>query len=117
MEFKYCLIGETCYQYNEKDDNGIVQNEEFPFQNTESVKVYGKNKKIIYTSHLNNINNLTNTNHNYKTVIPNKIIRTKFKQIGKHYFDSLINHQKENKTIQNKIELIKEFWTGYMLST
>ena len=117
MEFKYCLIGETCYQYNEKDDNGIVQNEEFPFQNTESVKVYDKNKKIIYTSHLNNINNLTNTNHNYKTVIPNKIIRTKFKQIGKHYFVSLINHQKENKTIQNKIELIKEFWTGYMLST
>ena len=112
MEFKYCLIGETCYQYNEKDDNGIVQNEEFPFQNTESVKVYGKNKKIIYTSHLNNINNLTNTNHNYKTVIPNKIIRTKFKQIGKHYFDSLINHQKENKKIQNEIELIKEFWTA-----
>ena len=49
--------------------------------------------------------------------MPNKIIRTKFKQIGKHYFVSLINHQKENKTIQNKIELIKEFWTGYMLST
>ena len=62
MEFKFFYNRETCYEYKERDDNGIVQNEEFPFQNTESVKVYGKNKKIIYTSHLNNINNFINSN-------------------------------------------------------
>ena len=112
MEFKFCIIGETCYQYKEKDDNGIVENEEFPFKNTESVKIYGKNKKIIDTSQLNKLNNITNSNHNYKTVIPNKIIRTKYKRIGNNYFSSLLNYQKENKIIQNEIELIKEFWTA-----
>ena len=111
MEFKFCIIGETCYQYKEKDENGIVENEEFPFKNTETIKLYGKNKKILDISQLNKLN-ITNANNNYKTVIPNKIIRTKYKQIGKHYFDSLLNYNTENKIIQNEIELIKEFWTA-----
>ena len=111
MEFKFCIIGETCYQYKEKDENGIVENEEFPFKNTETIKFYGKNKKILDISQLNKLN-ITNANNNYKTVIPNKIIRTKYKQIGKHYFDSLLNYNTENKIIQNEIELIKEFWTA-----
>ena len=25
MEFKYCIIGETCYQYKDKEENGIVK--------------------------------------------------------------------------------------------
>jgi hypothetical protein len=42
MEFKFFYNRETCYEYKERDDNGISENELFPFKNTESIKVYDK---------------------------------------------------------------------------
>ena len=42
MEFKFFYNRETCYEYKERDDNVISENELFPFKNTESIKVYDK---------------------------------------------------------------------------
>ena len=47
MEFKYCIIGETCYQYKDKEENGIVDIEDSQLKNMENIKIYGKNKKNI----------------------------------------------------------------------
>ena len=114
MEFKYCIIGETCYQYKDKEENGIVDIEDSQFKNMENIKVYGKNKKIIDTSQLNEFNNVQKYTTNYKTVIPNKTFRIKYKQIGRHYFDSLLKSENENLSIKlkNDFNLIREFWTA-----
>ena len=114
MEFKYCIIGETCYQYKDKEENGIVDDEESQYKNNDNIKLYGKNKKIIDSNYINNENNNIKNSTNYKTVIPNKNYRIKYKQIGRHYFDSLLQSEKKNMTEQqkNEFKLIREFWTA-----
>ena len=114
MEFKYCIIGETCYQYKDKEENGIVDIEDSQFKNMENIKIYGKNKKMIDSSQLNEYNNIQKNTNNYKTVIPNKNFRIKYKQIGRHYFDSLLKSENENisKKLKEDFNLIREFWTA-----
>ena len=113
MEFRYCIIGETCYQYKDKEENGIVDIEDSQLKNMENIKIYGKNKKIIDISQLNDFNNIKKNTNNYKTVIP-KNFRIKYKQIGRHYFDSLLKSENDKYSLElkNEFNLIREFWTA-----
>ena len=117
MEFKYCVIGDICYQYmrgkeeenSEKEQNFRNEENIIPFENYQMFKAIN-----------DNINTNTNESPNNKGDESNRVIIYKENNIntGKKIYKNYIIQTKDNTdniSLEKTDYLIEHFWTALSL--
>ena len=117
MQFKYCAIGETCYEYKKKT-----------FEPPKNQNVRMENGSNLVDNSQNLLNNYTNNNPTLPELNAHKEAgigmlnernqKMKIIQIGPHYFENIINKKGTGKSslskaksrMNDELNVIHEFW-------
>ena len=118
MEFKYCVIGDMCYQYmrGKEEENS---EKEIKFRNDENITPF-ENYQMYNTINEGRTGGDDRGNNNINTKMPNKVViykEDKAKIIKKNYPGYVIKSEDGsiNLSLEKTDNLIEHFWTALSL--